>query len=68
MAIRGTLCTEKGISSLGDMYFRAVNNMALCKTRTRPRGISDGGGVTRGFQEAFVRCVSERDQTRRTFL
>lgn len=58
VAIREIFCTEKGISSLGDMYYRVVNNMALCKTRDKTFAeLALVAESREAFREAFVRCV-----------
>lgn len=58
VAVREIFCTEKGISSLGDMYFRVVNNMAMCKTRDKIFAELEMVAESRdAFREAFVRCV-----------
>ena len=58
VAIREIFCAERGVSPLGQMYFRVVNNMALCKTQdetfVKAANISDS---RKAFGEAFVRCV-----------
>jgi hypothetical protein len=58
VAIREIFCSEMGISSLGDLYFRIVNNMVLCKTRDKTFAELATVAESRdAFKEAFVRCV-----------
>lgn len=59
VAIREIFCAERGISYLGDVYFRIVNNMALCKTRdnTTFMELATMSDSREAFREAFVRCV-----------
>lgn len=58
LAIREMFCAGKGVNPLGEMYFKVVNNMALCKTQEKNlTETAEGTEWRETLKQAFVRCV-----------